>query len=294
MILEYRVEENDINRTYKSILQNKLRISNRLLTKLKNSQKLTVNGNLLFVNKTASVGDLIKVDINLNNENDGIKPQKGDLEVLFEDEYYIAINKPANMVVHPCSYHQDCTLSNYLKYYLKTNNKIHPVNRLDKDTSGVVLFAKNEYAQELFNIMQNKADKVYITIVEGKFEGGEGTIDAPIARREESIIERCVDLHNGQNAVTHYKVLKSFNLDGKDYSMLEVRLETGRTHQIRVHLAYIGHPIVGDGLYNKNDTKLINRQALHAHKLAFIHPITNKIVDIEAKIPKDMLFNPKS
>ncbi len=290
MILKYVVKREDVNKTYRNILQDKLQISSRLLKRLKNGQNLAVNGEVLFVKKLAQKGDIISVDLDIGNNNDVVIPQKGILEVLYEDEYYIAVNKTPGMVVHPCSYHPDGTLSNYLKHYLKTNNSIHPVNRLDKDTSGIVLFAKNEYSQELFIRMKERPTKVYITLVEGLLNEKQGTINKPIARKEGSLVERCVDLHNGQEAITHYKVIKELNINGNDYSLLEVSLETGRTHQIRVHMAYIGHPIVGDGLYNKNSTTLINRQALHAYKLCFTHPITSKSIEITAKIPDDMIF----
>ena len=290
MILDYLVKKEDVNKTYRDILQDRLQISSRLLKKLKNEQKLKVNGEVMFVKKKASEGDIIYANLELVNTNDEVIPQEGPLEVLYEDDYYIAVNKPAGMVVHPCSYHPDCTLSNYLKFYLKTNNSIHPVNRLDKDTSGIVLFAKNEYAQELFTRMEERPDKVYITLVESIFENKNGTINVPIARKEGSLIERCIDLHNGQEAITHYNVLKEININGNDYSLVEVNLETGRTHQIRVHMTYIGHPIVGDGLYNQHKTDIINRQALHAYKLSFNHPISKESVNIVAQLPNDMLF----
>ena len=285
MILEYIVKDDDVNKSYREIICKKLKISTRLLKKLKNKHLLTVNGETMFVNNKAQERDHIQVDISTNEENDSVIPQKGDLKVLFEDDYYIAVYKSPNTVVHPCSYHPDNTLSNYLKYYLNTNNCVHPVNRLDKDTTGIVLFAKNEYAQELFIRMNDRPTKVYITLVEGVFKEKEGTINAPIARKEGSLIERCVDFDNGQEAITHYRVIRESN----DFSLVQVTLETGRTHQIRVHMAYIGHPIVGDGLYNEHKTALINRQALHAYKLEFNHPITNEKVCIVSELPEDMV-----
>lgn len=179
--------------------------------------------------------------------------------------------------------------------------KIRPVNRIDKDTSGLVIFAKNEYIQEnLIRQMQSGSFyKEYIAIVEGFLEEKKGTIHAPISRKEGSIIERCVN-DNGSPSVTHYEVLKekflllnSNNMinSKKDnvlpISVVNCKLETGRTHQIRVHMAYIGHPLLGDDLYGGN-TSFIHRQALHSYKISFIHPVTKQNVLLESPIAKDL------
>lgn len=291
MTLEYKVTEFDQNMTVKSILKNKLNISNRLLTKLKINKKIYVDSKVAFVNTIPPIDSTIYVYIDFNDCNDFIEPEEGDIEVLYEDDYFLAINKPANMVVHPCSYHPNQTLSNYVKYYLKSNQITRPINRLDKDTTGVVLFAKNEYIQELFKNMDTKPIKQYIAVVYGRFEKKEGTISLPIARKADSIIEREVNLEAGQEAITHYKVEKEEYLEGRPISILKVFLETGRTHQIRVHFSHIGHPLIGDSLYGNelsNDVHEINRQALHAHKLIFTHPILNKSIEIEAKLPEDI------
>ncbi len=162
--------------------------------------------------------------------------------------------------------------------------KIRPVNRLDKDTSGLVIFAKNEYVQEnLIKQMKNKTFiKEYYAIVSGNLAKTKGTIDMPIARKSNSIIERTVSPF-GDAAITHYELIKNYD----KYCFIKVLLETGRTHQIRVHFAYLGNPILGDSLYGCT-SELISRQALHAHKLQFIHPVSKKITSYEAPIPKDM------
>ena len=185
--------------------------------------------------------------------------------------------------------HYENSLSNGIKYYfdkIGLKKKIRPVNRLDKDTSGIVIFAKNEYIQECLvkQMKKNVFSKEYLAICEGIFEKRSGTITAPIARKENSIIERCVK-EDGDISITHYNVLKinsSYN-----YSIVKLLLETGRTHQIRVHLSHIGHPILGDTLYGNGSTK-INRQALHALKVSFVHPISKKEVCYIAPIPNDM------
>lgn len=165
------------------------------------------------------------------------------------------------------------------------HRKIRPINRLDRDTTGIVIFAKNEYIQECLvkQMKQGNFYKEYLAILEGTLEKNKGMIDAPIARKDGSIIERCID-KNGAKAITHYEVI-----DIKDnLSLVKFVLETGRTHQIRIHSKYIGHPILGDTLYG-NETNLISRQALHAHKTSFIHPITKKQIELISPLPKDML-----
>lgn len=161
--------------------------------------------------------------------------------------------------------------------------KIRPVNRLDKDTSGLIVFAKNEYIQECLVRQMSKGvfKKEYIAILEGFVKPKTGIINAPIARKENSIIERCIS-DTGDYSVTHYKVIEIYN----NFSIVKFTLETGRTHQIRVHSKYIGHPILGDSLYG-NSSELISRQALHAHKIRFIHPILNKVQKYTSKIPED-------
>lgn len=168
--------------------------------------------------------------------------------------------------------------------------KIRPVNRIDKDTSGLVVFAKNEYVQECLIRQMKTGDlkKEYISIVEGYFENKKGVINAPIARKEDSIIERCVNA-TGSPSVTHYDVMEEIEINNIKISKVKCVLETGRTHQIRVHMAYIGHPLLGDDLYGGN-TSLISRQALHSSKISFIHPITKQKVSYEALLPDDLLI----
>lgn len=282
MILTHTVENDEANQKISQILRNKFNISSRLLTKLKMNQKILVNNSPVFSSHIIHENDQITVKIDFDEE-DFIVAEKFDLNILYEDEYLLAVNKPAGMVVHPSSYHLNNTLANGVKYYLNNNKKIRPVNRLDRDTSGIVVFAKNEYIQEL---MKNdiSVQKEYITIVTGILANKKGTINKPIARKEGSIMERTVD-ENGQFAITHYNVLDESA--EKNLSLVHVTLETGRTHQIRVHFAYLGSSILGDTLYG-TETNLINRQSLHAWKLSFRHPITKEKIQILADIPDDM------
>lgn len=319
MTLNYKITENDENKTVKAILQNQLHLSNRLITKLKTHQKILVNQQVAWVNEIPPVGALIQVILEIEEE-DNILPQKGDLDILYEDEFFLAVNKPANLVVHPSSYHPDSTLANFVKEYLKNHKKIRPINRIDRDTSGIVLFAKNEYIQEAFKNLPEKPQKEYIAIVWGTFSQKQGTISLPIARKPGSLIEREVNFETGQEAVTYYEVMaETSDKTGKSLSLVKVFLKTGRTHQIRVHMSYLGHPLLGDSLYrsmeewgtkveNKKEAEKkektekeekeeemaleantwIKRQALHAYRLCFQHPITQEKIEIIAPIPKDM------
>ena len=302
MVLEYIINEQNTNMTIKDILRKELHISNRLLTRLKLDHRILVNANVAMVNNKPRIGDRLSVNMDFIEEDD-ILPQKGELDILYEDDYMLAVNKPSNLVVHPCSYHPDGTLANFVKYYLNNQKKIRPINRLDNGTSGIVLFAKNEYVQELFKIQDEKPVKEYIAVVYGFFDKKEGTLSFPIARKGESIIEREVNFEAGQKAITHYKVLKECKFKGAYVSALNVFLETGRTHQIRVHMNYIGHPLIGDTLYSSeysctNETieavnKVFTSQALHAYRLCFKHPITHENIQVVAPIPsnKDNIIN---
>lgn len=280
--LVYVVLKDDENKKVGSLLRDKLNISSRLLNKLKMNEKIIVNGLPVFSSYILHENDEIFVNIDFE-EIDNIIPQKMDLEILFEDDYFLAINKPYGIVVHPSSLHLNNTLANGVKYYLNNKKKIRPINRLDKDTSGIVLFAKNQYVQELM-ISNTKINKEYIAVVSGKLPKKFDTINAPIARKAGSIMERCI-CEEGQVAITHYDVLKY--IEENNISLVHLKLDTGRTHQIRVHLAYIGNPILGDTLYGF-ESNLINRQALHAHCMTFIHPITKSEINIIAPIPNDI------
>lgn len=300
MTLEYKTTEYDENKSVKAILQKHFQISNRLMTKLKLNKKILVDGMNAWVNEVPPLGALIQVYIDFEEADDTI-PQDGILEVLYEDEYFLAVNKPANMVVHPCSYHPDNTLANYVKAYLNCKRKIRPINRLDNGTSGVVLFAKNEYIQERFKNLKPKAEKEYFAIAYGVFENKKDTISLPIARKGDSLIEREVNFELGQESITHYEVIGEGTYNGKKISFLKILLDTGRTHQIRVHMSYLGHPLIGDSLYGEeagnrevNNIEAeggenINRQALHASSLSFIHPITQENIKIVAPLPDDIL-----
>ena len=290
MILEY-IKNNDNYNTVRQVVTGKFNISYNLLLKLKKNNKILLNENLTYLDKEITNGDSITINIDFEEDNSNIVPTKMDLSILYEDEYLLIIDKPAGIPVHPSVIHFEDSLSNGVKYYFDTINlhkKIRPVNRLDRNTSGIVLFAKNEYIHDMLSKqMQNKQfQKEYIAICEGVFDKKQDTINVPIARKANSIIERCVS-PSGDAAITHYLVLNEICKNDQTFSEILVNLETGRTHQIRVHMAYIGHPIIGDSLYG-HESNLINRQALHAYKVEFMHPITSKKLEIQSELPADI------
>ena len=203
--------------------------------------------------------------------------------VFYEDEYLLIVNKPAGMLVHPTVKEDGSTLYNYVAHYYKQQgllHNIHPVSRLDRNTSGLVIFAKEPRIQ--FLLSQQEVIKKYLGIVTGTLPADSGIIEAPIARKEGSIIERCVS-PNGKYARTDYKLISR----REHLSLLELQLHTGRTHQIRVHMKHIGHPLPGDFLYNPN-YHVIKRQALHSHCLSFEHPITKEPLTFSSPLPDDM------
>lgn len=271
----------------KEVLKAEFSMSDRLLLKLKKLDKIYLNGNVTSVNHPVLENDLIECYLDYEEDNSNIVPTEMPLNIIYEDEAYIVVNKPAGIPVHPSMDHYTDSLSNGIAFYFNQiglKKKIRPVNRLDKDTSGIVIFAKNEYIQEcLVRQMKSKEFiKKYIAVVNGNLDNLEGTINAPIARKEGSIIERCVS-ETGDIAITHYKVLKRKT----DFDIVECILETGRTHQIRVHFAYLGHSLLGDTLYGTSSS-LINRQALHAYEVEFTHPLSKKKVKYITTVPEDL------
>ena len=289
MKLKYQVTKNDNYINIKELLKAYFNISDRLLLKLKKNNKIFLNGVITNISTPLSSNDIVEVLIDFEEDNTNIVPVKMDLNIIYEDEAYLVINKPAGMPVHPSMDHFTDSISNGVRYYFDLINlkkKIRPVNRLDRNTSGLVIFAKNEYIQECLvrQMKSNQFYKEYIAICEGKLKQEHGIINAPIARKENSIIERCVD-KSGDTAITEYEVIK-YN-EEKNYSVVKCILKTGRTHQIRIHMNYIGHPLLGDTLYG-NASELINRQALHSYKISFIHPIEKKVADYTAPLPFDM------
>lgn len=291
MKLSYTITQNEQYANLREVLKIQFQLSDRLLLKLKRAGKILVNSVVSPMHTLVKPNDHIEIVIDFQEDNSNIPATKMDLSILYEDDAYLVVDKPAGMPVHPSMDHYEDSFSSGIKYYFDSiglHKKIRPVNRIDKDTSGIVIFAKNEYIQECL-VRQMKLhtfEKEYIAICDGILKEKYGTICAPIARKENSIIERCIHA-DGDKAVTHYEVLHEIITDTFSYSILKCKLETGRTHQIRVHLQHIGHPLLGDTLYGTT-SPLIKRQALHAYKVHFIHPITKLQVNYVAPLPNDI------
>jgi len=287
MNLSYQIDKDEHYDNVLHVLKEQFFLSDRLITKLKKANKIYLNSLPTYTKKSVTVGDTVSVLIDFDEDNSNIVASNIPLNIIYEDDYLLVLNKPANIAIHPSILHFYNSLSNGVKFYfdkLGLKKKIRIVNRLDRNTSGIVIFAKNEYIQECLikQMKTNEFKKEYLAIAKGILESKSGTLNFPIARKEGSIIERTVT-SDGDSAITHYDVVKEFN----NLSLVHIVLGTGRTHQIRVHFSHIGHPILGDTLYG-SPSELINRQALHSYKLTFIHPVTKKVVSLEAPLPNDI------
>lgn len=287
MRLDYLITEEFNGLKVYNILRGPMKVSGTMIKRLKKSGGILLNDAPVRTIDGVKSGDILTVIID-NNEGATITPENNPISVLYEDESFIAVDKPANMAVHPSAGHQTGTLAQAVLWYLieqGLQTKIRPINRLDRDTSGITLFAKNAYIQDQLarQMKDNRVYKAYLGIVHGVFSPEKGTIRLPIARKEGSIMERVID-SSGFDSITHYETIKVHN----DLSLVKFVLETGRTHQIRVHSKAMGHPLLGDGLYSDIETNLIGRQALHSHQLSFDHPITGKRIELVSPLPEDM------
>ena len=259
------------------------------LTQLKKMREsILINGVWSYMRTAVKNGDILTVHIQEPESSPNIPPVKLPLDIVYEDEDIVVVNKPAGMPVHPSLNNYENSLANGLMYYYQEQGKpfiFRCTNRLDRDTSGLTVVAKHMVSSSILSSMgmRHEITREYLAIVRGALKPSEGTIDAPIGRTGSSLIERKIDFENGERAVTHYRVVEEQN----GHSLVSLILETGRTHQIRVHMKYIGHPLVGDYLYNP-DMEYIDRQALHSHRLSFTHPVTGEKMEFTAPLPTDM------
>ena len=283
----YSAKQDDAGRTVKELLRRNFSFSSRMMTRFKQNHCILLNGKPVKINTPVNLGDVINIDF--PDEKSDFLPENVPIIPVFEDDDLLIINKPAGYVVHPTKGHPAHTIANGLTRYMSDTNqlfKIRFINRLDMDTSGLLIIAKNAHCQEeiIKQMQRNKLIKKYLAVVRGIPENSEGMIDAPIGHPEPEKVSRGVTA-SGSPSVTRYKVLEKYE---KGYSLLELTLETGRTHQIRVHMSHIGHPVVGDHIYGGENVLLIERQALHAHFISFLHPITEKHIEVSAELPDDM------
>lgn len=308
----YTVTEKDRELSVKELLRRNFHFSSRLLTKIKQQDLAKLNGEPVRGWMVARPGD--KLTVKLPEETSDFQPEDIPISVVFEDESLLVINKQPGFVVHPTKGKPNHTIANGIAKKMACEGqsyKIRFANRLDMNTSGLLIIAKNGFVQEqiIRQMKAGKTEKKYLAILNGCIEKDFSTINAPIGRPDPDEVERWIlpVEDGGFDSITHYRVLKRFD---KGYTLAEISLETGRTHQIRVHMASIGHPVTGDHLYNNGDpflyrklngdfrriegegekstSEYIDRQALHAYKLSFIHPITGKKLCLEAPMPHDM------
>lgn len=272
----------------KDYLKNIENLSSRLVRKALREGRIFLNKKKVIKKAKVNSNDIIYIYMP-KEEHQNIEPEKMKLHIIYEDEDILVINKQPGIVVHPTKRHPNGTLSNGVLYYFKENNEkciVRLVSRLDMDTSGLILIAKNQFSHMALarDMEKEYFKKMYIAVVHGNMHEKQGVIDLPIGRSEEESIKRVVT-DKGQNSITKYKVIESL----KSGDIVQLELETGRTHQIRVHMSHINHPLYGDSLYGKEEKDYINRQALHAYRLEFPHPRTSEIIKLEAPIPEDII-----
>ena len=272
-----------------TLLRKHLGLSGTVVRRIKwLSDGILVDGIRVNTRFCPVAGQVLSVRLSDPQHNSGIVPAPGPLDIVYEDVDLIVLNKAPGVSVHPGPGHFDDTLGNFLIYYYESSGQeadFHPVHRLDRGTSGLLVIAKHPHAQEVLKRQLHTSDfrRVYLAVCEGILEDWTGVIDAPLGPKPGSLMEQMVR-PDGKPARTRYGVLRRWG----DRSLVELELETGRTHQIRVHMAHIGHPLTGDFLYGTEDKALIGRPALHSGYLSFLHPITKEKLQFSTPLPEDM------
>ena len=286
--IDYIIDEDSAGLRVEQFLRRK-RYSGQNLSEIKRMPKsILVNGVHYYMRQELSTGDHLQVRICETQNSEKIPPTKLPRDIIYEDEDLLVLNKPAGMPIHPSLNNYTNSIANALAYYFQSQGKpfiFRCCNRLDRDTSGLTIVSKHLVSGSILSDMTKyrEVHREYLAIARGSVTPSEGTIQAPLGRKEGTIIERTVDWEHGEDAVTHYKVVKEAN----GHSLVSLRLETGRTHQIRIHMKYLGYPLIGDYLYNP-DMEYMTRQALHSHHMEFTHPITGEHMSFTAPLPEDM------
>lgn len=287
-IFEYTITPSDVPCTVGEYLKKK-GYSRQIIIHLKKTEHgILQNGEWAYVRTPLVPGDVLKITLLEESASEHILSVPMEPDIVYEDEDLLVVNKPFDMPVHPSIHNYDNTLANGMAYYFQQKGEtfiFRCINRLDRDTTGLLILAKNALSASILSndMKARKIHRTYQAVVSRIPVPASGTIDAPIARKEDSAIERCVDFEKGEPAVTHYRTLET----KENLALVELSLETGRTHQIRVHMQHMGCPLLGDYLYNPDFT-LINRVSLHSYSLSFVHPITGKSMYFCAPLPKDM------
>lgn len=307
-ILEYKITEAEQGFTVSQYLKAKGYSTRSRIQLKKEMESVLVNKAPAYMNRRLMSYDTLTIHIIEEAFSEKILPVNLPLDILYEDEDLMVINKPAGMPIHPSMNNYDNSLANALAWYFQQKETpfvFRCINRLDRDTSGLTIIAKHYVSAGMLSGMVALQEfpcqeasaagsqdicrkhkgilREYLAIVRGFVTPPSGTITAPLGRKSGSIIERTIDFERGEPAVTHYHVIEEKN----GHSLVSLELETGRTHQIRIHMKYLGYPLIGDYLYNP-DTEYMNRQALHSHRLAFTHPVTGQAMEFTAPLPEDM------
>lgn len=287
-VLTYQITAADGGCTVAQFLKKKGYSAANLTDLKKVPESILVNGKWEYMVHRLSEGDVLTVNIAENVSSLKIPPVEHPLDIVYEDEDLLVINKQADMPIHPSMSNYTNSLGNAVAWYYYQQNcpfVFRCINRLDHNTSGLTIVAKHMVSGSILSSMVKRREihREYLGIVRGKVDPPSGTITAPLGRKPGSIIERTIDFKNGESAVTHYSVIEEKN----GHSLVRLHLETGRTHQIRIHMKYLGFPLIGDSLYNP-DMEYISRQALHSAKLIFSHPITGKRLEFVSPLPEDM------
>ena len=288
-ILEYIITDEFHNKTIEQLLKAEGFPHQVIVQLKKTTEGILLNGHWAYVSEKLSLKDHLRLTLIEDASDTSIEALPVDIHIIYEDEDILIVDKAANMPIHPSMNHHEGTLANGLLYYYKERQEdftFRCINRLDRDTTGLTIIAKHMLSAGILSRMvsNRQIHRTYQAICQGLVPD-EGTIDAPIARTHNSTIERCVDEEQGERAITHFRRL-DYNKEN-DLSHVELKLETGRTHQIRVHMKHLGHPIIGDFLYNP-DYRYIHRQALHSASLEFVHPITKDKMHFHAPLHRDM------
>lgn len=314
-IISYKVNSDYEGKKISEFLRDNY-YSAKLLTKLRHTDNsIRLNEQYVFMNSRLKAGDKVEIIYSETPEPSSIVPVKLSFEIIYEDEDIMVINKPANMPVHPSINNYENTLANAIAYYFNSKNQsftFRCINRLDKDTTGLLIVAKHQLSAAILShfMKAREIKREYLAIADGIFENKSGTVNKKIGRVNSSLIERCIDNENGEEAITHYEVIDEFPVKKllnnannnvsqdevctKYASLLRIHLDTGRTHQIRVHMKHLGHPLIGDRMYNNTENHF-TRQALHSYSLTFLHPVTLQEMHFEQEmIYENNIFSPRS